>query len=244
MIDFVTAQDMTGRQAAQSAQPRKVLRMVENDRMAGSVPAWVDAEDAGDEIASRLSAIEPGAGQKAGENFADVMALHDAGAGNNAAGDDESFGFGDLIDMVNPLQHIPLVGTLYRELTGDEIRPIGRIIGGGVFGGPLGAAGGLINVIAEEETGDDLAGNALNIVMGGDAPELKTPDYDVAKANDPAPLDSTAEIEQRLARVLNKQDELPGSVLAFADLRHAEPAAPKSSRPALRIEDMPNFRTL
>ena len=31
--------------------------------------------------------------------------------------------------MINPLQHIPVVSYLYRQFTGDSIRPIGQIVG-------------------------------------------------------------------------------------------------------------------
>ena len=29
--------------------------------------------------------------------------------------------FRDIVDLINPLHHIPLVGTLYRKITGDEM---------------------------------------------------------------------------------------------------------------------------
>ncbi len=51
-----------------------------------------------------------------------------------------SLGFGDLVDLVNPLQHIPVVGSLYRHFSGDSIQPFIKIAGGALFGGPLGAA--------------------------------------------------------------------------------------------------------
>src|SRR3546814_6236130 len=43
--------------------------------------------------------------------------------------------FGDFLDIINPLQHIPLVSTLYRAITGDEISPHARILGATLFGG-------------------------------------------------------------------------------------------------------------
>jgi hypothetical protein len=43
-----------------------------------------------------------------------------------------------LLDIINPLQHIPLVSNLYREITGDQISSSARILGGGLFGGPIG----------------------------------------------------------------------------------------------------------
>lgn len=48
--------------------------------------------------------------------------------------------FADLLDVINPLQHIPVVSQIYRHLTGDSIRAPFRIAGGALFGGPLGAA--------------------------------------------------------------------------------------------------------
>jgi hypothetical protein len=83
----------------------------QNDRMAGSVPVW-----------------------SGGVSFAENIA--DAGA---VAGKDQSFGFSDLVDIVNPLQHIPVVSNLYQSATGDTMGAIAQIIGGGIFGGPIGA---------------------------------------------------------------------------------------------------------
>lgn len=52
---------------------------------------------------------------------------------------DDGPSFRDVLDLVNPLQHIPVLGTLYRRVTGDTLAPVIRIAGGALFGGPLGA---------------------------------------------------------------------------------------------------------
>jgi len=60
---------------------------------------------------------------------------------------EDGLSFGDVLDLINPLQHIPVVGNLYRKLTGDALAPGIRIAGGALFGGPLGAVlsvGGLL----------------------------------------------------------------------------------------------------
>jgi len=80
-----------------------------------------------------------------------------------------SFDFGDLLDIVNPLQHIPIVSTLYREISGDEVGPVGRIAGGALFGGVIGAVSSLANVLIEEVSGRDLGGHALALFTGEDA---------------------------------------------------------------------------
>lgn len=76
--------------------------------------------------------------------------------------------FENLLDIINPLQHIPVVSTIYRAITGDQIAAPARLIGGALFGGPLGFASASASLLLEEVTGDDLAGHALALVGGLD----------------------------------------------------------------------------
>lgn len=144
-----------------AAEKRRVFHTVENDRMAGRVPAWQAPAGARETAAARLAAAAYG-----GSGTVPGTALAYAPRGADAP---REFGFADLVDMVNPLQHIPLVGTLYRHVTGDEIHPISRIIGGAVYGGAAGAASSLVNVAVEHETGRDVAGNVMALVHDGGA---------------------------------------------------------------------------
>jgi len=66
-----------------------------------------------------------------------------------------------VIDVINPLQHIPVISTIYRHITGDEISPMARIAGDTLYGGPIGAAMGVVNVAMEEHTGKDMGGTVL-----------------------------------------------------------------------------------
>ena len=75
----------------------------------------------------------------------------------------DPYAFKDVVDIVNPLHHIPIVGSIYRSVTGDEIKPASRIIGGSVFGGPLGAVTSTINAISEMQTGKDLNDRAFGM---------------------------------------------------------------------------------
>jgi len=87
--------------------------------------------------------------------------------------DSRSEFFENLLDIVNPLQHIPVVSTIYRAITGDEIAAPARLIGGALFGGPVGFASATANMLLEEASGNDLASHALALVGGlGDAPEI------------------------------------------------------------------------
>ncbi|NKB49323.1 MAG: hypothetical protein GKS02_08150 [Alphaproteobacteria bacterium] len=88
------------------------------------------------------------------------------------AEDGSSF-FDNLLDIVNPLQHIPVVSTIYRAISGDEIAAPARLIGGALFGGPMGLGSAAANLMFEEVSGDDLAGHALALIGDTvDAPEL------------------------------------------------------------------------
>ena len=76
-----------------------------------------------------------------------------AGAVRRAAGrlfGDDGFNFKDVLDLVNPLQHIPVVGNVYRKLTGDVLAPAMRVAGGALFGGPLGAGLSLVGLAVED----------------------------------------------------------------------------------------------
>lgn len=78
--------------------------------------------------------------------------------------EEDGYSFGDVIDMINPLQHLPVIGMLYRKFTGDTIKPFASIIGGALFGGPVGAVSSTVNAIVKDRTGKDVGENALSMV--------------------------------------------------------------------------------
>ncbi len=61
----------------------------------------------------------------------------------------------DVVDIVNPLQHIPIVSDIYRAVTGDGIGAVANVVGGTIFGGPIGGAVALASEIADSVFGDD-----------------------------------------------------------------------------------------
>lgn len=78
----------------------------------------------------------------------------------------ESPSFQDLLDTINPLQHIPIVSNIYQSLTGDSASTGAKIAGDTLFGGALGFIGSIINQIVETETGTDIGGNLLSAITG------------------------------------------------------------------------------
>jgi hypothetical protein len=83
--------------------------------------------------------------------------------------DDDGFGFDDLLDIVNPLQHIPIIGTIYREITGDEIEAPARLAGGALYGGLLGFLGTL-GTIAFEGIAGESTDEMIASLFEGDKP--------------------------------------------------------------------------
>jgi len=81
--------------------------------------------------------------------------------------DDFFSSFKDVLDTINPLQHIPIVSSLYRQLTGDSAPSAGaNIAAGALFGGPLGLVASLVNSAVETQTGKDIAGNVMALING------------------------------------------------------------------------------
>jgi hypothetical protein len=87
---------------------------------------------------------------------------------------DSSFGFHDLLDIINPLQHIPIVATIYRYLTGDTIGNVARVAGDTLYGGPIGMAAGVVSAGVEMETGKDI-GEHVMAMLTGDEPSASPP---------------------------------------------------------------------
>lgn len=73
----------------------------------------------------------------------------------------DGFTFLDFLDIINPLHHIPIVGTLYRHFTGDEIDPGSRVFGGTLFFGPLGTVASIGDVLIRDATGKDLGQHVM-----------------------------------------------------------------------------------
>jgi len=82
--------------------------------------------------------------------------------------------FWDFVDIVNPLQHIPVVSTIYRELTGDTIKGVSRVIGDGLYGGFIGLVAGIGSAIVAETTGKD-PGEHLMAMLTGSGDEIPAP---------------------------------------------------------------------
>lgn len=150
----------------------------------------------------------------------------------------DGFTFGDVLDVVNPLQHIPVVDTLYRDWAGDEIAHGPRVLGDGLFGlGLLGTGLGLIgtfaNVISEEWTGKDLGEHVLGWIRGDGGAEGEGP---VLAPGEREPDDGALPEYLEIARVTDREVERidsaapAGAVRAREELRTARDEVPSRMR--------------
>lgn len=113
------------------------------------------------------------------ESFSQMVRQSSAASDVASSGDNDGGGFigfiKTVIDIINPLQHIPVISTMYRHITGDEISPVARIAGGALYGGPIGLAAGVANAAVEDATGKDIGETMLAMVTGDDKTSPQKP---------------------------------------------------------------------
>jgi hypothetical protein len=156
-----------------------------------------------------------------------------AKAGKPLFGDD-GFTFSDFLDIINPLQHIPIVNTVYRAVTGDKIDPGSRLAGGGLFGGPIGLIASVVSGMVEESTGKDPGEHALAALgidlgpAGKDQPQTM-----LASASDATtPQQSLPQPDLKLGVAMDPRaaDRKPASAK-----QAAQPAASNSAGGAIEL---------
>lgn len=91
-------------------------------------------------------------------------------------------GFRDVLDAINPLNHIPIVADLLESATGHKVSTASQLIGGTLLGGPIGFMASLAGVIFKDATGKTptdavyaaLTGDDTTAVASAVAPAEKT----------------------------------------------------------------------
>lgn len=141
--------------------------------------------------------------------------------------------FWDFLDIINPLQHIPIVSTIYREITGDTIQPSMRIMGDMLYGGVIGGMASIANAVVEQATGQDV-GETVMASLGfgdGDHPAASTAVADASggPAASGSPAEPPAEPQQA------QQAPVGGLAAALAAAKPADlgsaPSQPAAGQP-------------
>lgn len=132
--------------------------------------------------------------------------------------EEEGLSFWDVLDIINPLQHIPIVSTIYREITGDKIGDAARIAGGALFGGPIGLASAGVDFAVKAFTGKRMDEHIVAMVTGDDAAPPAT-------ANSPAVAEAATEVTRTAALA-------PPAAPVPAPAPASTPAAASTAQPA------------
>ncbi len=152
----------------------------------------------------------------------------------------EAFGFGDFLDIINPLHHIPIVATVYRNLSADKIGFMPRVIGGALWGRVGGFVAGLVNAAVEWFTGKDVGDHIFAAIWGEKKldNESLTARSDVGQVVAPKAT-SPAQVEIRPAPEELTRDPLPAPAFQAHDRvendlpdLEFEPVAPMVTAPA------------
>lgn len=156
--------------------------------------------------------------------------------------------FGEILDIINPLHHIPVVSTIYRAISGDEIGAGPRFVGGMLFGGPIGAIAAGVTALFEEASGGDLGSHLAEMVDditgGGDETPAMAADngqgdksVQQAALTAAAPASTNAASAEIAAQHLNRIALNPAAALGVA--QNTNPAqthavAEAAPQPAIR----------
>lgn len=166
----------------------------------------------------------PGKRNMASAAFAELRAARAEGRAPQGS----ELSFADLVDTINPLQHIPVVSDIYRHLTGDALSPQSRVAGGILFGGVIGGVASVLSLAISGDGEKGLGDTLLASVLGGEEEPA------TALAEAPKPAEAAPEVPLVTASLAPSH---PAQAPAKpAPAAQAAPASPASMSPSLSPE--------
>jgi hypothetical protein len=139
---------------------------------------------------------------------------------------DDGFTIDDVVDVINPLQHIPVVSSVYRWLTGDTISPASELAGGALYGGVVGLASAAGTLMLDAVTGG-AADQQVMVALLGPSPFADAP-ADTAAAPDLASTETAAPAATEIAQAPTSDAGMPasrGAGMASAAIEASAPDA-------------------
>ena len=138
--------------------------------------------------------------------------------------------FSDFVDMVNPLQHIPVISSIYRAIENESINPVSRIVGDMLYSGPLGVVsvamsgvGAIANSLMESQTGSDSTGTMFAALFGkGDDDTSATAPIQLASSDSPKAPDAV--LVSQMPTPLLAAATLPAVIAKTDPQESAQPA--------------------
>ncbi len=108
-----------------------------------------------------------------------VIASTDTPASTTTVAGSDFFGpdgpsFRDVLDAINPLEHIPFVSEAFDSAMDHKPSTASRLVGGAALGGPIGFVASLASVIFESQTGKGVGETMLAAIGGDDTSDTST----------------------------------------------------------------------
>ncbi len=125
-------------------------------------------------VATATPAVTPFAQTTtAGEEPGTLAALESLSFGK------DGLGLADGFDVVNILNHVPVVSELYKQQSGTDVSLVSKLAGGYLYGGPLGLAFSAIDVASESVFDNTLSGlltqiDYASMLTGDESGEAET----------------------------------------------------------------------
>ena len=116
--------------------------------------------------------------------------------------------FSDVLDILNPLQHIPIINTIYRHLTGDTEGAVADVAGGTLWAGPIGLVGSLIDLSVKADTGKSI-GDTVLAWLGLDDDDGEVAVAENQQQSQPAPAAEQAAQQQVVASAAPAMAPIP-----------------------------------
>jgi len=138
------------------------------------------------------------------------------------------FSFDDLVDFINPLHHIPVVSEIYREMTGDTIRPHVQAAASAVFG-PVSLVSGVAKAMISAETS-----HQSQVAAAATAPDERA-----STRSTPAGVPAGDAASSRPSDPMLSDPMLSDPMLSdpmLSEPMHSEPM-PVESRPSVQVAD-------
>ncbi|MGY0594202.1 MAG: hypothetical protein ACW7DP_10450, partial [Paraglaciecola chathamensis] len=116
---------------------------------------------------------------------------------------EDGFGLNELFDTVNIAQHIPIMSSLYQDMTGEGMSAAASLAGGFLYGGPTGLALSAADLMVKGVTGTTVSDAIVDFdyagTFFGDLPEA-TVAQEALKSSD-APIEESTNAYQFVSRL-------------------------------------------
>ena len=154
-----------------------------------------------------------------------TASLHTDTTAANVTASDSNFTLGDTWDTLNPLQHIPILSALTRDVTDSPIKPVAQVAGDVLYGSFIGTpflstAASVASATSQSQNGQDPIAQVADALFGTPVPPPESP---------PAPIAVASAAESSVPPASPPPDAAPNPPpAAEAEAAAATPPAPSA----------------